>query len=219
MESSVCRRSSSRGHLSPLELTRRARRGWISHMVTKRSEREGGARGRTIRERGYHRFRSDGLRRTGRRVLRAALRLFPVLRETHQDAVLRQRYGLADRVADAVRRTVLYLWWDSCRRVKSDENVEADAIRQASPKMSVVIPSVVEGSGGMEGTEIVPPAPRSSTYARMTRSGQGCPRAAWRRPAYGGHNELTTSWAAAASAADGPRENPAPDAAPLHYEM
>ena len=114
------------GMYLPLELNTPALvGGWLSHLVTKRSERTGGARGRTMRERGV--IIASGLMAGGALggVFGAALRLFPWYSGgADQDAVLRQRHRVADRVADAVHRAVhLSVGGLGAANVKSDETV------------------------------------------------------------------------------------------------
>ena len=96
------------GMYLPLELNTPALvGGFIAHFVTKRSERVGGERGRTMRERGV--IIASGLMAGGALggVLRRRAAAVPLVpRGADQDAVLRQRRDLAAGVAGRVRRRV-----------------------------------------------------------------------------------------------------------------
>jgi putative OPT family oligopeptide transporter len=106
------------GMYLPLELNTPALVGGIiSHFVIKRSEREGPARGRTIRERGV--IIASGLMAGGALggVLGAAMRLFPWYRE---DLIKTPFYDI-DAVSQIVSIVLfiglcLYLWFDSVRK-------------------------------------------------------------------------------------------------------
>ena len=95
--------------------------GWLSHLVNKRSEREGGARGRTIRERGV--IIASGLMAGGALggVLGAALRLFPWYHQTIEVQRWRSWFFDNDRISSSVSIVLfvtlcLYLWFDSTKR-------------------------------------------------------------------------------------------------------
>ncbi len=113
------------GMYLPLELNTPALvGGWLSHLITKRSEREGGARGRTMRERGV--IIASGLMAGGALggVFGAALRLFPWYAEDN----IKTPFYDNDTVSQVVSLVLfiglcVYLWVDSTRRVRSDENV------------------------------------------------------------------------------------------------
>ena len=96
------------GMYLPLELNLPALVGGVlAHFLDKRSDKTGGERGPTMRERGV--IIASGFMAGGALggVFGAALRLIPWFSEDlGQDAVLRQRPDLADRVAGAVRRRV-----------------------------------------------------------------------------------------------------------------
>ena len=87
------------GMYLPLELNTPALVGGVlAHFLSKRSEKVGGAAGRTMRERGV--IIASGLMAGGALggVFGAALRLLPLVpRGLDQAAVLRQRAGLPDR--------------------------------------------------------------------------------------------------------------------------
>jgi len=113
------------GMYLPLELNTPALvGGFISHYVNKRSEKNGGEKGRTIRERGV--IIASGLMAGGALggVLGAALRLFPWYRE---DLVKTPFYS-----NDALSQTVsallfvalcLYIWFGSVRKNAVEEKV------------------------------------------------------------------------------------------------
>lgn len=113
------------GMYLPLELNTPALvGGWLSHLITKRSEREGGARGRTMRERGV--IIASGLMAGGALggVFGAALRLFPWYAEDN----IKTPFYDNDTVSQVVSLVLfiglcVYLWIDSTRRVRSDESV------------------------------------------------------------------------------------------------
>lgn len=106
------------GMYLPLELNTPALvGGWLSHLIGKRSEREGGARGRTIRERGV--IIASGLMAGGALggVFGAALRLFPWYREDlirtpfFEHTTWSQVVSIAFFVA-----LCIYVWVDSTRK-------------------------------------------------------------------------------------------------------
>ena len=102
--------------------------GFLSHLVQKRSEREGGARGRTIRERGV--IIASGLMAGGALggVLGASLRLFKWYKPTFEEQRLRSFFYdnlMPSELVSIVLFTglCLYLWIDSTR---SSAPVEGD---------------------------------------------------------------------------------------------
>lgn len=106
------------GMYLPLELNTPALvGGWLSHVVGKRSDRTGGAAGRTIRERGV--IIASGLMAGGALggVFGAALRLFPWYAEDriktpwYDHAIWSQVISLALFVG-----LCLYIWFDSTRK-------------------------------------------------------------------------------------------------------
>jgi putative OPT family oligopeptide transporter len=111
------------GMYLPLELNTPALvGGWISHMINKKSERAGGAAGRTMRERGV--IIASGLMAGGALggVLGAALRLFRWFRE---DLVKTPFYdnNVTANVVSLVAFIALciYLWKDSTRKSAQTE--------------------------------------------------------------------------------------------------
>ena len=94
------------GMYLPLELNTPALvGGFLAHLIAKRSEKAGGERGRSMRERGV--VIASGLMAGGALggVLGAALRLIPSYSEEWvEDAVLRQPGGLADRLGRPLPR-------------------------------------------------------------------------------------------------------------------
>jgi putative OPT family oligopeptide transporter len=106
------------GMYLPLELNSPALiGGWISHMVNKRSEREGGAAGRTMRERAV--IIASGLMAGGALggVFGAALRLFPWYRED----LIKLPFYDSETPANVVSLVgflalCIYLWVDSTRK-------------------------------------------------------------------------------------------------------
>lgn len=110
------------GMYLPLELNTPALvGGLLAHLVTKRSNREEGARGRTIRERGV--IIASGLMAGGALggVFGAALRLFPWYAEER----IKTPFYDNDTVSQLVSITFfvalcIYLWWDSTRPVKAE---------------------------------------------------------------------------------------------------
>jgi putative OPT family oligopeptide transporter len=106
------------GMYLPLELNTPALvGGTLHHFVTRRSEREGGARGRTIRERGV--IIASGLMAGGALggVFGAAMRLFPWYRED----LVQTPFYTVDWASQSVSIALfvglcLYLWFDSTRR-------------------------------------------------------------------------------------------------------
>lgn len=111
------------GMYLPLELNTPALvGGWISHLIGKRSTREGGARGRSIRERGV--IIASGLMAGGALggVFGAALRLFPWYAEEnvktpfYDDNTISQLVSIAAFVA-----LCIYLWVDSTRKRAVEE--------------------------------------------------------------------------------------------------
>jgi putative OPT family oligopeptide transporter len=111
------------GMYLPLELNTPALvGGFLSHLIIKRSNREGGARGRTMRERGV--IIASGLMAGGALggVFGAALRLFPWYAE---DRIKTPFYG-NDTISQIVSLTLfiglcIYLWVDSTRRSAAAE--------------------------------------------------------------------------------------------------
>jgi putative OPT family oligopeptide transporter len=111
------------GMYLPLELNTPALvGGFLSHLIIKRSNREGGARGRTMRERGV--IIASGLMAGGALggVFGAALRLFPWYAE---DRIKTPFYG-NDTVSQIVSLTLfiglcIYLWVDSTRKSAAGE--------------------------------------------------------------------------------------------------
>jgi putative OPT family oligopeptide transporter len=106
------------GMYLPLELNTPALvGGWISHMIGKKSERAGGAAGRTMRERGV--IIASGLMAGGALggVFGAALRLFPWYAE---DRIKTPFYDndMASQIVSIVLFTALciYLWVDATRK-------------------------------------------------------------------------------------------------------
>lgn len=108
------------GMYLPLELNTPALvGGWLSHMIGKKSEREGGARGRTMRERGV--IIASGLMAGGALggVFGAALRLFPWYAEDN----IKTPFYDNDMVSQLVSITLfvalcLYVWFDSVKKPK-----------------------------------------------------------------------------------------------------
>jgi putative OPT family oligopeptide transporter len=106
------------GMYLPLELNTPALvGGWISHRINKRSEKEGGARGRTMRERGV--IIASGLMAGGALggVFGAALRLFPWYRE---DLVKTPFYDI-DTPSNVISLVgfialCIYLWVDATKK-------------------------------------------------------------------------------------------------------
>lgn len=113
------------GMYLPLELNTPALvGGWLSYLITRRSEREGGARGRTMRERGV--IIASGLMAGGALggVIGAAMRLIP----GYTEEWIRTPFYDNDAVSQIVSLTLfialcVYLWVDSVRRTRSDGNV------------------------------------------------------------------------------------------------
>ncbi len=113
------------GMYLPLELNTPALvGGWLSHLINKKSEREGGARGRTMRERGV--IIASGLMAGGALggVIGAALRLIP----GYTEEWIKTPFYDNDTVSQIVSLTLfialcIYLWVDATKRTRSDENV------------------------------------------------------------------------------------------------
>ncbi|HYI10672.1 MAG TPA: oligopeptide transporter, OPT family [Thermoanaerobaculia bacterium] len=111
------------GMYLPLELNTPALvGGWISHLIGKKSERAGGAAGRTMRERGV--IIASGLMAGGALggVFGAALRLFPWYAE---DRIKTPFYD-TDTVSQVVSLTLfialcIYLWVDATRKRTPDD--------------------------------------------------------------------------------------------------
>jgi putative OPT family oligopeptide transporter len=111
------------GMYLPLELNTPALvGGFLSHLILRKSERAGGARGRTMRERGV--IIASGLMAGGALggVFGAALRLFPWYAE---DKITTPWYA-NNTVSQLVSLVLfiglcLYLWIDSTRRVETEE--------------------------------------------------------------------------------------------------
>jgi putative OPT family oligopeptide transporter len=98
--------------------------GFLSHLVNKRSERTGGARGRTIRERGV--IIASGLMAGGALggVIGAAMRLIPGFDEDWVETPFYETENISQTVSIVLFLGLcVYLWLDSIRRVRSDENV------------------------------------------------------------------------------------------------
>jgi putative OPT family oligopeptide transporter len=111
------------GMYLPLELNTPALvGGFLAHLVTKKSERDGGARGRTMRERGV--IIASGLMAGGALggVFGAALRLFPWYKE---ELITTPFYGndMASQIVSIVIFIALciYVWVDSTRKVRVAE--------------------------------------------------------------------------------------------------
>jgi putative OPT family oligopeptide transporter len=111
------------GMYLPLELNTPALvGGFLAHLVTKKSERDGGARGRTMRERGV--IIASGLMAGGALggVFGAALRLFPWYKE---ELITTPFYGndMASQIVSIVIFIALciYVWVDSTRKVRTAE--------------------------------------------------------------------------------------------------
>jgi len=112
------------GMYLPLELNTPALvGGWLSHMIGKKSERAGGARGRTMRERGV--IIASGLMAGGALggVFGAALRLFPWYAE---DNIKTPWYDndMASQVISIVLflGLCLYVWLDSIKKTREEES-------------------------------------------------------------------------------------------------
>jgi putative OPT family oligopeptide transporter len=111
------------GMYLPLELNTPALvGGWLSHLVGKKSERAGGARGRTMRERGV--IIASGLMAGGALggVFGAALRLWPAYKE---DMITTPWFGndTASQLVSIVLFVALciYVWVDSTRKSAATE--------------------------------------------------------------------------------------------------
>jgi putative OPT family oligopeptide transporter len=106
------------GMYLPLELNTPALvGGWISHMVTKRSERAGGSAGRTMRERGV--IIASGLMAGGALggVFGAALRLLPWYAEDRIKTPFYDNDVLANSISlIAFLALCIYLWVDATRK-------------------------------------------------------------------------------------------------------
>jgi putative OPT family oligopeptide transporter len=111
------------GMYLPIELNTPALVGGIlSHFVGKRSEREGGARGRSIRERGV--IIASGLMAGGALggVLGASLRLFP----WYKEELIQTPFYNNDAISQMVSLVLfvglcVYMWKDSTRPVRLEE--------------------------------------------------------------------------------------------------
>ena len=100
--------------------------GWLSHLVTKRSERTTGTRGRTIRERGV--IIASGLMAGGALggVFGAAMRLLPWYQQTIEKERLRTWFFDNDTASSLVSIVLfvalcIYVWVDSTRKSASAE--------------------------------------------------------------------------------------------------
>ncbi|HVE71682.1 MAG TPA: oligopeptide transporter, OPT family [Thermoanaerobaculia bacterium] len=100
--------------------------GWLSHMVTKRSEKSGGARGRTVRERGV--IIASGLMAGGALggVFGAAMRLLPWYQQTIEKERLRTWFFDNDTISSLVSIVLflalcIYVWVDSTRKSAATE--------------------------------------------------------------------------------------------------
>ncbi|HYH06345.1 MAG TPA: oligopeptide transporter, OPT family [Thermoanaerobaculia bacterium] len=106
------------GMYLPLELNTPALvGGWLSHLIGKRSEREGGTRGRTMRERGV--IIASGLMAGGALggVFGAALRLFPWYAEDNIKTPFYDHTTISQVVSIvAFVALCLYLWFDATRK-------------------------------------------------------------------------------------------------------
>ncbi|HEX6084362.1 MAG TPA: oligopeptide transporter, OPT family [Thermoanaerobaculia bacterium] len=99
--------------------------GWLSHLVTKRSERTGGVRGRTMRERGV--IIASGLMAGGALggVFGASMRLFPWYHEQIEVKQWRSWFFDNDTVSSLVSLTLfvalcLYVWFDSMKKTREE---------------------------------------------------------------------------------------------------
>lgn len=108
------------GMYLPLELNTPALvGGWLSHMIGKKSERAGGARGRTMRERGV--IIASGLMAGGALggVFGAALRLFPWYAEDNIKTPFYDNDMVSQLVSIALFLALcLYVWFDSVKKPK-----------------------------------------------------------------------------------------------------
>lgn len=98
--------------------------GFLAHLVNRRGERTGGARGRTIRERGV--IIASGLMAGGALggVIGAAMRLIPGYTEDWIRTPFYDREGVSQTVSLVLFTGLcVYLWLDANRTPKSDENV------------------------------------------------------------------------------------------------
>jgi len=110
------------GMYLPLELNTPALvGGFISHMIGRKSEREGGARGRTMRERGV--IIASGLMAGGALggVFGAALRLFP----WYAEEKIKTPFYDNDTISQLVSIVLfvglcLYLWFDATKKVRAE---------------------------------------------------------------------------------------------------
>jgi putative OPT family oligopeptide transporter len=100
--------------------------GWLSHLVTRRSERTTGVRGRTIRERGV--IIASGLMAGGALggVFGASMRLLPWYQKTIEQERLRSWFFDNDTVSSLVSITLfvalcIYVWVDSTRKSATAE--------------------------------------------------------------------------------------------------
>ena len=111
------------GMYLPLELNTPALvGGFIAHLVNKKSNREGGTRGRTMRERGV--IIASGLMAGGALggVFGAALRLFPKFSEEWVKTPFYDNNTVAQLISIGLFVALcLYLWIDSTRRVPTEE--------------------------------------------------------------------------------------------------
>jgi putative OPT family oligopeptide transporter len=112
------------GMYLPLELNTPALvGGWISHLIGKKADRTGGARGRTMRERGV--IIASGLMAGGALggVFGAALRLFPWYAEDNIKTPFYDHNTISQVVSIVLFIGLcLYLWFDA---TKKDSSVEA----------------------------------------------------------------------------------------------
>jgi hypothetical protein len=111
------------GMYLPLELNTPALvGGFIAHLVTRKSERVGNERGRTMRERGV--IIASGLMAGGALggVFGAALRLIPSFKESWVHLPFYDNDANSQLVSCAAFIALcLYLWFDSTRKVKAAE--------------------------------------------------------------------------------------------------
>jgi putative OPT family oligopeptide transporter len=110
------------GMYLPLELNTPALvGGFIAHLITKRSDRVGGARGRTMRERGV--IIASGLMAGGALggVLGAALRLFPWYKEELIKTPFYDNNAISQIVSIVLFIALcLYVWFDSIKTPKDE---------------------------------------------------------------------------------------------------
>jgi uncharacterized oligopeptide transporter (OPT) family protein len=110
------------GMYLPLELNTPALvGGWLSHVIGKKSDRAGGARGRTMRERGV--IIASGLMAGGALggVFGAALRLFPWYAEDNIKTPFYDNDMVSQLVSIALFVGLcLYVWFDSVKKTSEE---------------------------------------------------------------------------------------------------